>query len=470
MLVESDTIAAIATAPGDSGIGIIRVSGEKSIEIVDSVFSSKNRRKRLRDCESHTIHYGYIMDQKDQVDEVLVSVFLAPKSYTAEDVVEINCHGGSLVVRRVLETVLKAGARLAQPGEFTKRAFLNGRIDLSEAEAVMDLIHSKNELSRKTSLGQLKGDLSQKIRNLREEILYEIAFIESALDDPEHISLDGYPERLEEKLRDISGQIRHLLDTADNGRLIKEGISTVIIGKPNAGKSSLLNMILGQDRAIVTDIAGTTRDILEESVYLGGIHLNVIDTAGIRDTEDIVEKIGVERAKKYAEAADLILYVVDSSVEFDDNDREILSVIKDRKIIFLLHKSDLEQKVTEKEIMDEFRNLKSDEKKEKFSIIHSSALLGEGLTELENEIEKLFFRGDIKKNEEIIITNLRHKENLQKALDSLMLVKKSLEDGLPEDFYSIDLMGAYESLGSILGEEVGDDLVEEIFSKFCMGK
>ncbi len=488
----NDTIAAIATALSDSGIGIVRISGDQALEIADSILRNKNGKKFVCSAKSHTIHYGFVVDGKEEqksmkiLDEVMVSVFRAPKSYTKEDVVEINCHGGVLVTKKVLELVLHAGARLATPGEFTKRAFFNGRIDLAEAEAVMDLIHSKNELALKASTSQLRGDLSDKIRSMREEILYEIAFIESALDDPEHISLDGYQDRLKEKCDQLIKEVQRLLDTAENGKMIKEGISTVILGKPNAGKSSLLNMILGQERAIVTDIAGTTRDALEEYVNLQGIHLNVIDTAGIRDTEDVVEKIGVEKAKKYATDADLILYVVDTSVELDENDREILSMIGDKKTIFLLNKSDLEQKVREKDILALLnqRNLPDDQdgfvdsnsdlvessKERLISMISISAAFGKGLEELEIEIEKLFFQGDIKQNDQIMITNLRHKEELGNVLSSLLLVKQSLEDGMPEDFYSIDLMQAYASLGNILGEEVGDDLVEEIFSKFCMGK
>ena len=465
MEILQGTIAAIATALSDSGIGIIRISGEEAIQIADAVIQSKSGKKIIKDAKSHTIHYGFAFDGEKIVDEVMVSVFRAPKSYTREDVVEINCHGGVLVTKKVLELVLRAGARLAEPGEFTKRAFLGGRIDLAEAEAVMDLIHSKNELSLKASTMQLRGDLSEKIRSLREEILYEIAFIESALDDPEHISLDGYQERLGEKLDRILSEIQRLIDSAENGRMVKEGISTVILGKPNAGKSSLLNMILGQERAIVTDIAGTTRDALEESVALRGLHLNMIDTAGIRDTEDIVEKIGVERAKKYAEDADLILYVVDTSVDLDENDREILSLIKDKKTIFLLNKSDLTPKVSEKEILEEIG-----ETAKEASFIFTSALLGEGLDLLEAEIEKLFLMGDLRQNDQLMITNLRHKEELLQTKSALLLVKQSLEAQMPEDFYSIDLMQAYACLGKILGEEVGDDLVEEIFSKFCMGK
>ena len=508
MEMNFDTIAAIATALSDSGIGIVRISGEKAVEIADSLIRSKKGASFVKGMESHTIRYGFVMEygsvsdgsldgngkengsadgESDGslakggngkeggniVDEVMVSVFRAPKSYTKEDVVEINCHGGVLVTKKVLELVLRAGARLATPGEFTKRAFLNGRIDLAEAEAVMDLIHSKNELSMKASTMQLRGDLSVKIKLMREEILYEIAMIESALDDPEHISLDGYQEKLSEKCDRLIQELQTLIQTAETGRILKEGISTVILGKPNAGKSSLLNMILGQERAIVTDIAGTTRDALEEYVNLRGIHLNVIDTAGIRDTQDVVERIGVERARKYAADADLILYVVDTSVALDENDKEILSLIGDKKTIFLLNKSDLEQKVSEKEILSLLDGLRPEigsDPKDQISMISTSAAFGKGLEELEAEIEKLFFHGEVMQNDQVMITNLRHKEELQNALTALLLVQQSLEDQMPEDFYSIDLMQAYASLGNILGEEVGDDLVEEIFSKFCMGK
>ena len=467
MEIQKGTIAAIATALSDSGIGIIRISGDEAIQIADSVVRSKSGKEIVENAESHTIQYGFVMDEKSNiVDEVMVSVFRAPKSYTREDVVEINCHGGILVTKRVLELVLNAGARLAQPGEFTKRAFLNGRIDLVEAEAVMDLIQAKNDFAMKASTKQLRGDLSEKIRSLRERILYEIAFIESALDDPEHISLEGYPERLRGICDEILAELRRLIESAENGRILSEGISTVILGKPNAGKSSLLNMILGQERAIVTDIAGTTRDTLEECVNLGGIQLNVIDTAGIRDTQDQVEKIGVERAKKQAEEADLILYVVDTSVALDENDKEILSLIGGKRTIFLMNKSDLEAKVSEEELLSLLGNVDAS----KVTMIPTSAVLGEGLGALEKEIEKLFFEGEIRQNDELVITKLRHKQELQNALDALLLVKKSLEDQMPEDFYSIDLMQAYASLGNIIGEEVGDDLVDEIFSKFCMGK
>ena len=457
--MKTDTITAIATALSDSGIGIIRISGKEAVEIADKVYISKNKKKKLKDVKSHTIHYGYIKDNQGNIlDEVLVSVMKAPKSYTGEDIVEVNCHGGILMMNRILETILKSGARMAEPGEFTKRAFLNGKMDLTKAEAVMDIIHAKNELALKSSVSQLKGSISEKMKALRATIIYEIAFIESALDDPEHISLEGYTERLKEKTEALLMEIDKLLLSADNGKIVKEGINTVIIGKPNAGKSSFLNLLLGEEKAIVTNIAGTTRDILEEHIKLGGIGFNMIDTAGIRSTDDIIEKIGVEKAKNYAEKADLIIYVVDSSVPLDENDKNIMDIIGDKKCIALLNKTDLEVKVTEKELKDSF------------VIIKTSTKDATGLDEFEETVKKMFFHGDISFDNEVYITNIRHKEMLSNARDALLMVKKSLENNMPEDFYSIDLMSAYASLGMILGEEVSDDLVDEIFSKFCMGK
>ena len=470
---ENETIAAIATALSDSGIGIVRISGENAIYIIDNIFRSAAGRRILTKVQSHTIHYGYIVDSDENViDEVMVAVMKAPRSYTTEDTVEINCHGGVLVMQKVLEAVLHAGARLAQPGEFTKRAFLNGRIDLSRAEAVIDVIHSQNEYALSSSVSQLKGQLSNKIHTLREDILYQIAFIESALDDPEHISLDGYPEQLATKVTYFQQEIAKLLATADNGRLIKEGISTVIVGKPNAGKSSLLNMLLGEDRAIVTEITGTTRDALHETINLHGISLNMIDTAGIHETQDVVEKIGVERAKKYAMDADLILYVVDASGNIDEDDQNIISLLDGKKAIILLNKSDLENKITEESLKENLaKRLKH---REDIRILRTSTIdpssENSGMEELEETIRNMFFEGKLKQNNELVVTNLRHKEALQDALNSLKLVERSIEDGMPEDFYSIDLTSAYASLGKIIGEEVDEDVVNEIFSKFCMGK
>lgn len=460
--MKTDTIAAIATGMTNSGIGIIRISGPDSIPAADKIFRAGNKKIKLKDVESHTIHYGFIYDEENIIDEVMVSVMKGPRSFTAEDTVEINSHGGILVINRILEQIIKNGVRLAEPGEFTKRAFLNGRIDLSEAEAVMDIISSKNEMALKSSVNQLRGNISNKIRQLRSEIIYEIAFIESALDDPEHISLDGYSEKLKIKTERLLQDINKLISSADNGKIMKEGINTVIVGKPNAGKSSLLNLLVGEERAIVTDIAGTTRDIIEEHINLQGISLNIIDTAGIRFTEDIIEKIGVDKAKKIALEADLIIYVIDASVDFDENDLEIFKLIQDKKCIILLNKTDLESKITEKDL--ESRQSKNT------VIMKISAKENTGISEFENKIKDMFFHNDINLNDELIITNMRHKEALADAYESLKQVTKSIDDNMPEDFYSIDLMSAYKSLGFIIGDEIGDDLINEIFSKFCMGK
>lgn len=459
--MKTETIAAIATAMSDSGIGIIRISGEKAIPIANEIYRNKSGICCLEKFESHTIHYGFIYDKEEMIDEIMISVMKGPRTYTTEDTVEINCHGGILVMKRVLEVVLKHGARLAAPGEFTKRAFLNGRIDLAKAEAVMDVIHSKNEFALKSSVSQLKGSVSSIIKGLRQEILYEIAFIESALDDPEHISTEGYSEKLSLKVEVFLKRLEKLISSADNGKILKDGIDTVIVGKPNAGKSSLLNLLVGEEKAIVTDIAGTTRDALEENIRLHGIGLNIIDTAGIRFTEDKVEKIGVERAKKYARNADLILYVVDSSVSLDENDEEIIDLIRDKKVIVLLNKSDLEGIVTEELLEKRLSDAK---------IIKTSVKDSTGIDLFEETIKELFFAGDISFENEVFITNIRHKEALMEARESLEMVKKSLFVDMPEDFYSIDLMSAYTSLGFIIGEEVEDDLINEIFSKFCMGK
>jgi len=457
----TDTIAAIATALSPSGIGIIRISGEESFEVANRIFKAKSG-KSILEMPSHTVHYGHIYDKEEIIDEVMVLLMKAPNSFTMEDTVEIDCHGGVYVMNRILQTVLKNGARLSEPGEFTKRAFLNGRIDLTKAEAIMDLIQSKNEAARKNSMTHLKGDLYRKIKALREDIIYEIAFIESALDDPEHISLDGFHKRLSGKSSNIIAVIEKLLNSADNGRLIKEGINTVIVGKPNAGKSSFLNLLLGEDRAIVTDIAGTTRDTLEESVYLDGMTLNLIDTAGIRETEDVVERIGVNKAKEALEKADLMVYIVDSSVSLDESDREIIALLDMSKTIVLLNKSDLDVVVSEesiKEIIGETADFLTISAKEK-----------EGLDAFTTLIKEKFFSGQISFDDEVTISSLRQKEALSSALQSMKMVQQSLEDDMPEDFYSIDLMNAYACLGEIIGEEVGEDLVNEIFSKFCMGK
>ena len=457
--MRKDTIAAIATAMTNSGIGIVRISGTEAFDIIQKIYKGKNN-KNLSSVKSHTIHYGYIMDGDETIDEVLVMIMKGPHSFTGEDTVEIDCHGGVFVVKRILETVIKNGARPAEPGEFTKRAFLNGRMDLSQAEAVIDVINSKNEYALKSSISQLKGNVQKKIKEIREEIIYHTAFIETALDDPEHISVDGYGEQLKITVDKLMEELSELLKSSDNGRIIKEGIKTVIVGKPNAGKSSLLNVLVGEDRAIVTDIAGTTRDVLEESIQLNGISLNIMDTAGIRDTDDIVEKIGVDKAKSYANEADLIVYVVDASRDLDENDFDIIDMIKDKKAVILLNKSDLDTVVTKDMI----------ELHVEKPILSISAKEESGIKDLEDTLKKMFFNGEISFNDEVYITNIRHKTAIKDAYDSLEKVNVSIENNMPEDFYSIDLLDAYESLGSITGETIGEDLVNEIFSKFCMGK
>ena len=458
-MFHTDTIAAISTGMTSSGIGIIRISGPDAIAIADKVYDSRSG-KELENMQTHTIHYGFIRDGEEFIDEVLVMLMRGPRSFTAEDTVEINCHGGVYAMNRILELVIRKGARPAQPGEFTKRAFLNGRIDLSQAEAVIDVINAKNEYALKSSVSQLKGSVLKVIKDIREKIIYHIAYIESALDDPEHISLDGYPEQLEEQVEQWKEKIRTLIASSENGKRMKEGIRTVIVGKPNAGKSSLLNVLLGEERAIVTDIAGTTRDVLEEQMSLSGISLNIIDTAGIRSTEDVVEKIGVKKAKTYARDADLIIYVVDSSTGLDENDEEIMEMIRDRKAIVLLNKMDLDCITTEEDIRKHLDK----------PVIPVSAKEEQGIDRLEQTVKDLFYDGSISFNDEIYITNMRQKAALKEALDSLEQVSVSIQNQMPEVFFSIDLMNAYEELGSITGESVGEDLVNEIFSKFCMGK
>ena len=462
--MKKDTIAAISTAVSESGIGIIRISGEEAFEVADRVWQSPGKKKRLSMQPANTIHYGYIYDGEEMVDEVLVMLMRGPKSFTAEDTVEINCHGGVYAMKRVLETVLKNGARPAEPGEFTKRAFLNGRIDLSRAEAVMDVIQAKNEYALKNSLSQLKGSVQKKLKSLRQSILYEIARIESALDDPEHMSLENYPEELGAKNKEWLAEIEKLIDSSEKGKILKEGIQTVILGKPNAGKSSLLNILSGEEKAIVTEIAGTTRDILEETVNIHGITLRLMDTAGIRSTEDVVEKIGVSRAKESAKNADLIIYVIDTSRPLDENDREIMELLRGKKAVILLNKSDLDSVVTREEVLEQLDDL------EVQKMISVSAKEQTGIEELENALKDLFFEGKVTFNDEVCITNLRQKADLAEARESLLKVQESLEMDMPEDFYSIDLMSAYEALGAITGESVGEHLVNEIFSKFCMGK
>lgn len=466
--MEKETIAAISTGMTNSGIGIVRISGEDAFNIADRIYRGK---EKISKAESHTIHYGHIIDQGETVDEILIMVMKGPHTFTGEDTVEINCHGGTFVVRRVLETVIKNGARPAEPGEFTKRAFLNGKMDLSQAEAVIDLINSENKYALQNSIGQLKGKIRNKIIDIRNNIIHQTAFIESALDDPEHIEIEGYAKILRSVSEEIIFELEEMISSADSGRVIREGINTVILGKPNAGKSSLLNILAGHERAIVTDIEGTTRDILEEQIRLGDLSLNLIDTAGIRQTEDTIEKIGVDRAKEYAGKADLIIYVVDASRELDENDEKIFPLIKGKNAVILLNKSDLRTVVSEEMIKDKADSLIGGEDNErKISVISISAKEEIGIKKLEKKIKDMFVNKIILFNDQIYISNIRQKNALTEAAESMKKVVESIDTGMPEDFYSIDLMDAYEALGRITGESVGEDLINEIFSKFCMGK
>ena len=459
--MNTDTIAAIATGMTPSGIGIIRVSGEDAFKVASSVFLKKNG-EPLDRFEHKKAVFGYVHEGERVLDEVILLVFEAPHSFTGDKIVEIQCHGGILMMQKILDLVIRAGARPAEPGEFTKRAFLNGKMDLSEAEAVMDVISSQNDLALKNSVKQLRGSLYEKITKIREDILYETAFIESALDDPEHFDLEGYPDKLSVKLLRILHELEVLSDSFDDGRILSEGVRTVIIGKPNVGKSSLLNLLAGSERAIVTEVAGTTRDTIEEKIMISGVMLNVIDTAGIRQSEDIVEQIGIKKAMEMAEDADLVIMVVDSSEVLTPEDEEILSFIKknEKKCVILLNKSDLGSVIGPEEIACFTNN----------PVITVSAKDETGIEELKDYIVNEYSKGYLKYNDEIFITNARQKDALARAIDSLLCVAKGITEHMPEDFYSIDLTAAYESLGAIIGEQVDDDVIEEIFGKFCMGK
>ena len=487
-----DTICAIATALSPAGIGIIRISGNEAVKIVSNIFvNSKKEKIALK--ESHKIHYGYIYDGKNDnlIDEVLVLTMFKPKSYTAEDVIEIQCHGGLLVLKNILNLLVKNGARIAEPGEFTKRAFLNGRIDLSKAESVTDIIMSKNNYALKASFNQLKGNLSNKLNTFREEILESTAFIEACLDDPEHMSVDGFKPKLKSQCENIIAELDTIIKNYDNGKLIKEGINTVILGKPNVGKSSLLNTLLNEDRAIVTDIAGTTRDTIKESINLNGITLNIIDTAGIRneDNIDTVEKIGIDRAKSEAENADLIILVLDSSRPLDKNDEELISLCKtlNKKTIILNNKSDLCSGARETRAYDTHAvganackalvganvcgaHVGADTIRPNEPLITFSTKTKEGLQELTTTIEKMFINKDLDFNNEIFISNERQLQSIKNAKLSLQNVLSSIGKDVSEDFLTIDLTDAYTHLSQVLGIEVTDDLINEIFSKFCMGK
>ena len=472
--MSSDTIAGIASGMG-GGIGIIRVSGEDALTAVGKIFRTprfaKNSDKKNNSKEwnekylvlqnTHTIHYGYIVEKDGNIlDEVMVLLMKAPKSYTCEDVVEIDAHGGPYIVQKILHLLLQEGVKLAEPGEFTKRAFLNGRIDLAQAEAVMKMISSKNEFALESAVKQLEGRVSQYIEKIRQEILHNMGFIEAALDDPEHYELGDFSKQLYQNIQNEIETLQDLLDNFENGRMKSEGINTVIVGKPNAGKSSLMNLLLDEERAIVTNIAGTTRDILEETVQIGNLTLNLIDTAGIHDTEDIVESLGVEKAMEYLSQADFIIYVVDMSDVLDESDEKIIELLQHKNGVILLNKSDLKGRLTEQEIRDKLD----------WNCISFSSKTGDGLQILEEYITNSFLDGTISYNDQIYLTSVRHREAVEDALQSLKQVLQTIDDGMPEDLYMVDLMDAYRKLGLINGETASEDLVNKIFKEFCMGK
>ncbi len=461
MLYEN-TIAATATSSGNGSISVIRVSGKETFAAVSNIFcDGKGNRIDLSRYETHTIHYGFICDGSNRLlDEVLVLLMKAPRSYTREDVIEIHCHGGHYICEEILQLLLKCGVRIAEPGEFTKRAFLNGRLDLSQAESVMDVIQSKSKLALQNSLQQLCGKVREKVVALREMILEDVAYLEAALDDPEHISLDDFTERIESHVDYLLTEVNHLVENSNNGRLIKDGIHTVIVGKPNVGKSSLLNCMLRENRAIVTNVPGTTRDTLEEDIRIGNHLLRLIDTAGIHQTENEVECIGIAKSKESTEKADFVICVLNQNESLSEEDREVLSLIEEKDGVILLNKNDLPAALQREEIT-RYSNKK---------VIPFSAKRGEGLDELEDYLNQLLSDRKVDSKEEIYITNIRQREALLKTKESLEKVEESIQIGMPEDMYAIDLTDAYESLGLIIGETVEEDIIEKIFKDFCMGK
>lgn len=454
------TIVSISTAPGIGGIGIIRMSGEKSFEILDKIFKPKTFQE-IEDIKGYTIKYGHIVENNEIIDEVLVSYFKAPRSYTTENMCEINSHGGNVVVKKILEICLKNGAELAEPGEFTKRAFLNGRIDLAQAESVIDVINAKSDKEAKSGIKQLEGYLSKEIKGIKKEILDVLLNIEVTIDYPEYDTPEVQEKEIAQMLESVGKKLKKLEKSFDNGKIVKDGIKTAIIGKPNAGKSSLLNAILKEDRAIVTDIAGTTRDTIEEFVTINGIPLNLVDTAGIREASDEVEKIGVEKSIKQANDADLIIAIFDSSKDLEEEDIEILNLIKGKKSIILLNKSDLNSKINEND--GRFTSITE-------NILRISALNKYGIDELYEKIAELFNLNEINLDNEILITNIRHKNIISKSLENVNKAKEALEINMPIDIITIYIKEILEDLGEITGEVVTEDIINEIFSKFCLGK
>lgn len=455
-----DTIAAIATAPGEGGIGIIRISGEKSLQVAQSIFKSKSG-KMIKDYNARTLIYGTVVDNEKIIDEVLVAYMKGPNSYTAEDVIEINCHGGFISVKKILELILSKGVRLAEAGEFTKRAFLNGRIDLSQAEAIIDVIKSKTDMAHEVAQSQLEGSLAKKIKDLRMNVTEVLAHLEVSIDFAEEDVEEITYQTLEEKALELRNEIKKLYDTAESGKILRDGLKTVIVGKPNVGKSSLLNSILGENRAIVTDIAGTTRDVIEEFVNIKGIPLKIVDTAGIRETEDVVEKIGVEKSRESFSTADLVIMVLDASRKLSEEDMEILESLKNKKTIVLLNKMDLEPQI-ELEKIEEFVNSED--------IIKISALNHQGIEELQDKIEAMVYHGSVKNSSNLMITNSRHKDALFKAYESINDAISAIEQRMPYDFIEVDFKNIWDYLGYINGDTVREDLLDTIFANFCIGK
>lgn len=459
-VTEFDTIAAISTPPGEGAISIVRMSGEEAVSIAQKVFSGKD----LTQAKSHTINYGHIVDPKthEEIDEVMVSLMLAPKTFTREDVVEINCHGGIVATNRILQLLLVNGARLAEPGEFTKRAFLHGRIDLTQAESVMDLIRAKTDRSMKIALNQLDGNLSHLIDSLRKDILDVLAQVEVNIDYPEYDDVEEMTTKLlKEKAIEIKQRIEQLLKTASQGKIMREGLATALVGRPNVGKSSLLNHLLHEDKAIVTDVAGTTRDVIEEYVNVSGVPLKLIDTAGIRETDDKVEKIGVERSKKAIEQSDLVLLVLNAAESLTKEDLELIRLTNDKKRIIILNKTDLEEKLDRKELAEISENA---------PVYATSILKNEGVEALEEAISKLFFNGIENSQSTVMVTNARHIALLEKAQNSLDSVFEGISSGMPVDLVQIDMTEAWNLLGEITGESYEDELLDQLFSQFCLGK
>lgn len=459
--MDFDTITSISTPMGEGAIGIVRLSGPQAIEIGDILYKGK---KKLSEVETHTINYGHIIDPEtdETVEEVMVSVLRAPKTFTREDIIEINCHGGILTINRILELTMTYGARMAEPGEYTKRAFLNGRIDLSQAEAVMDFIRSKTDRASKVAMNQIEGRLSDLIKKQRQSILEILAQVEVNIDYPEYDDVeDATTDFLLEQSKRIKEEINRLLETGAQGKIMREGLSTVIVGRPNVGKSLMLNNLIQDNKAIVTEVAGTTRDVLEEYVNVRGVPLRLVDTAGIRDTEDIVEKIGVERSRKALSEADLILFVLNNNEPLTEDDQTLFEVIKNEDVIVIINKTDLEQRLDVSELRERIGDM---------PLIQTSMLKQEGIDELEIQIKDLFFGGEVQNQDMTYVSNSRHISLLKQARQSIQDAIDAAESGIPMDMVQIDLTRTWEILGEIIGESASDELIDQLFSQFCLGK